>query len=292
MTRAAASSSPSDPSRAHPRAVRLPRHGPHARSANGLRVDRDADARPGAGLRVARDPGRRRATSPPRAAARPCSPPAALTEGTEVRDAIALTEAAERLGRVAPRRGRLGRDVRRPGRPGEPPRARARAARRGRPAPGVPGAARWTGCATSASPTCSRRRPTRGGAPTRRTSTTIYAPSSPYHRPAGGQRRHGRDAHRGRARAVHERNVDPGPRRDRRRGRRRPGRRDRHGRAACSATGREARRPSRRVRSTTRPRIDRPVRPRRPPAGRRADRDPRRATRRCRAATRTSTRCP
>ena len=89
--------------------------------------------------------------------------------------------------RLAPRRGRLGRDVRRAS---TCPRAASRRAlellaevvRR----PVVPRAPRSTACATSGSPTCSRRRPTRGGAPTRRTSSRSTRRRAPYHRPAGG----------------------------------------------------------------------------------------------------------
>ena len=74
----------------------------------------------------------------------------ALTEGTERYDAIALVEAAERLGRLAPRRRRLGRPDRRRRRAG-------RAARR-RPSSCSPRSCstrpsrtpRSSGCATSA----------------------------------------------------------------------------------------------------------------------------------------------
>ena len=75
-----------------------------------------------------------------RSAARPSSRPAALTEGTEVRDAVALTEAAERLG--ASIHAEAGWDATFAGLdvPGEPPRARAGAARGGRAPARVPGA--------------------------------------------------------------------------------------------------------------------------------------------------------
>ena len=94
----------------------------------------------------------------------------ALTEGTEVRDADRAHRGRRAARRLDPRRGRLGRDVRRARRPGEPPRRprwscspRSSGGRRSR-------SARSTGCATSGSPTCCRRRPTRGAAPRRRSS--------------------------------------------------------------------------------------------------------------------------
>ena len=55
----------------------------------------------------------------------------------------------------------------------------ARSSRRSRPP-------RSSACATSGSTTCSRRRPTRAAAPTRRSSRRSTRPASPYHRPAGG----------------------------------------------------------------------------------------------------------
>ena len=74
----------------------------------------------------------------------------ALTEGTEVRDAIALTEAAERLG--ASLHAEAGWDATSAGLdvPGEPTRAGAGAARRGRPRGRRSPSARSTACATSA----------------------------------------------------------------------------------------------------------------------------------------------
>ena len=60
--------------------------------------DRHADARARARLGVARPPRRRRRTSPTPQGGATVLAARGLTEGTEVRDAIALTEAAERLG--------------------------------------------------------------------------------------------------------------------------------------------------------------------------------------------------
>ena len=108
-----------------------------------------------------------------------------------------------------PRRGRLGRDVRRARRAG-----RAASSRRSSCWPRSCAGPRsrrprWSACATSGSPTCSRRRPTRAAARTRRSSSTIYAPSSPYHRPAGGTAETVARSPR-RLRAVHDRALVPG----------------------------------------------------------------------------------
>ena len=98
--------------------------------------------------------------------------------------------------RVAPRRGRLGRDVHRRRRPGGPARARARAAGRGRSTrPTFPEAE------------VERLRDERlndllqaRADPRRRADeafvATIYAPDSPYRRPAGGTRETGREPRR------------------------------------------------------------------------------------------------
>ena len=111
--------------------------------------------------------------------------------------------------RVDPRRGRLGRDVRRARRAGEPPRARARAARRGPAPPVVPGAE------------VERLRDERlndllqaKADPRRRADeayvATIYAPSSPYHRPAGGTAETVATLTAAELRAVHDRAFEPG----------------------------------------------------------------------------------
>ena len=113
----------------------------------------------------------------------------ALTEGTEVRDAIELTEAAERLGASIHAEAGWDATFAGPRRAREPPHARAGSPRRGRCAGPRSPSARSTACATSGSPTCCRRRPIRGGAPRRRSSprsTPRRAPTTG--RPAASRR--------------------------------------------------------------------------------------------------------
>ena len=214
----------------------------------------------------------------------------ALTEGTEVRDAVALTEAGRAPWRLAARGGRLGRDVRRARRAGEPARCpRSSCWRRscaGRHSP----SGRSTACVTSASPTSSRRRPIRAAAPRRRSSPRSTLPSSPYRRPAGGTADTVKGLTAAELRAVHDRAIDPAAQRDRpRRGARR-GRRDPRRRGPVRRLGRRS------VRVDARPHRRhlghrRPVRatssiargPSRPRSGS--------GTRRCRGGTRTSTPC-
>ncbi len=214
----------------------------------------------------------------------------ALTEGTEVRDAIALTEATERLGaslhaeagwdatfagldvpasRLAPALELLAEVLRRPAFPErEVDRLRDE---------------RLTDLLQAkADP---RRRAEEAFV------DAIYAPSSPYHRPSGGSAETVATLTaaelQDRLRAEHR----PCPGRDRRRGRRGAGRRDRRRRGPVRRLVAECDR--RRPRPDRRHvRRHRAVRQRRPPARAPSRRRSASGTRRCHAATRTSTPCP
>ena len=215
-----------------------------------------------------------------------------LTEGTEVRDADRADRGRRAPRRLDPRRGRLGRDVRR---------ARRAGAAASRP--------RWS-CSprSSAGPRSrsaevERLRDERltdllqaKADPRRRADeayvSSIYAPSSPYHRPAGGAAETVEGARRppSCARSTTAR-IDPAARRARRRRRRRPRRGRPRSPRRCSATGRGADRGDRPAAIDDTSRGRRPLRPRRPSPGRRPDRDPDRAPGPARAGTRTSTPC-
>ena len=208
----------------HPRDLRVPRRRSGPRLANGLRVI--VTPMPGRALIAASLVIRAGAGDEPAGlggatvlAAR------ALTEGTEVRDAIELTEAAERLGasihaeagwdatfagldvpasRLAPALELLAEVLRRPAFPErEVDRLRDE---------------RLTDLLQAkADP---RRRAEEAFV------AAIYAPSSPYHRPAGGLAETVETADRRRAPGHPRPGLRPGPRRDRRRRRGRSGRRD------------------------------------------------------------------
>ena len=264
---------------------------PSARLGNGLRSSsRDLPGRPLVSATLVMPTGA--ADEPADEAGATVLAARALTEGTERYDAIALIEADERLG--ASLHAEAGWDAmtvgrRRPG--------RRASSRRSSCSP------RWSStrpsrtprssaCATSASTTCSRPRPI----PRRRAEeafvATIYAPASPYHRPAGGTRETvERPRRRTRCAAPRERGLDParvtlvvG------------GDLDGHDvagdrRAAASAAGRAAA-------GAGRARADRghgvrrrAPRPGRPPAGLGPDRDPRSVTSACPGGSRTSTPC-
>ena len=177
-----ARSSPSDRARqARPYDFPFTARSPRQRPAR----HRDADARPGARVGLARPSARRgRRAAGARRRDRPGGPRphrghrASATRSRSTRPPSASAR------RSTPRPAGTRRPPGSTSRPAgwSPPSScspRSSAARRSRPP-------RSSGCATSGSPTCSRRRPTRAAGPTRRTSSTIYAPSSPYHRPAGG----------------------------------------------------------------------------------------------------------
>ena len=230
------SSSPSGPSRAI-RARTTSRTRSARSSRNGLRVDRHADARARAGRRRRSPSGPAPRTSRRAQAGATVLAARGLTEGTELRDAIALTEAAERLGASLHAESGLGRDVRGRGRPG----------RRG-------SAPRWS-CwpRSSAGPAfpesevdrlrderltdISRPRRTPAAAPTRRTSRRSTRPRARTTGPSGGTSDTvagltadgaARDPRAGRG---------PGPRGPRGRRRRRRGRGRRGSPSGCSATG-------------------------------------------------------
>ena len=116
---------------------------------------------------------------------------------------------------LAPRRGRLGRVLGAAWTcpPTGSPQALG-AARRGRCCGRPSRPPRSNGCATSGSTTCSRRRPTRDGAPRRPSSARSTRPASPYHRPVGrdARDRRGLDPDDLRARLVGRASTRRGPR--------------------------------------------------------------------------------
>ena len=160
--------------------------------------------------------------------------------------------------------------------------AGARAARRGRPPPDVPRGRGRAPPRRAAERPAPGPRPTRAAAPTRRSSTTIYAAGSPYRRPSGGheaRRSRELDAARASGRPTSAaldparaalivggdlRGIDVA----------------RRSSSACSAAGgRRYGAVARAAGSSTPGARPRAVRPRHPPAGRGPDRDPDRARR-------------
>ena len=245
-----------------------------ARSPNGLALARRRPARAAARVGVA-GPRGGAVDEPAEQAGATVLAARALTEGTERYDAIALVEAAERLG--ASLHAEAGWDAlsRQRRRAGRAPRAGARARRRGRPAADVPGGR------GRAAPRRAPERPAPGQgrpAPPRRRGFVEHDLRARLAVPpaVGGTARRSRGSTPDDLRAAYERGARS------RAGRRSSsaatsaGRTSRPSPSACSAAGTapaERRAPTARS-STPAPR--RAVRPRHPPAGLGPDRDPRR----------------
>ena len=197
---------PPDPGRRRARTTSRPSSG--SRSRNGLRVVvADLPGRPLVSATLVLRNGA--ADEPPAHAGATVLAARAMTEGTARYDAIALVEAAERLG--ASLHAEAGWDAieRQRRRAGGPPRGRSRAARRGRPPPDVPrGGGR-------AAPRRAAQRPAPGPgrpAPPRRRGVLGDDLRGGVAVPPTGRRDHARPSRSStpaRLRAAYERGLDP-----------------------------------------------------------------------------------